>query len=88
MDLNVTRHIKDLQEEDWDAAILHYLGLDHVGHLGGPNSPLMLPKQKEMDLAIASIYDIVSKQDEKRLQENKKGTLIVVCGDHGMNQVS
>lgn len=88
VDLNVTRHIVDLEEEDWDAAIFHYLGLDHVGHLGGPMSPLMLPKQKEMDKAISDMYHIVQKQDEKRVKEGKKGTLLVVCGDHGMNDVS
>lgn len=89
VDLNVTRHIQtDLVKQDWDAAILHYLGLDHIGHLGGPQSPLMKPKQKEMDQAIESIYNIVAAQDAKRVQEqsNAKGTLIVVCGDHGMNE--
>jgi ethanolamine phosphate transferase 2 subunit G len=65
------------------------LGLDHVGHLGGPGSPLMKPKQKEMDQAIESIYNIVAEQDAKRMVEDSKakGTLIVVCGDHGMNEV-
>ncbi|CEP09661.1 hypothetical protein [Parasitella parasitica] len=89
VDLNVTRHIKtDLVKDDWDAVILHYLGLDHIGHLGGPQSPLMKPKQKEMDQAIEAMYEIVAAQDAKRIQEqtNAKGTLIVVCGDHGMNE--
>ncbi|GAN10506.1 sulfatase [Mucor ambiguus] len=89
VDLNVTRHIKtDLVEPDWDAVIFHYLGLDHIGHLGGPQSPLMKPKQMEMDQAIESIYTIVAEQDARRMQEqsNAKGTLIVVCGDHGMNE--
>lgn len=89
VDLNVTRHIQtDLVKQDWDAVILHYLGLDHIGHLGGPESPLMKPKQKEMDQAIESIYNIIAAQDAKRIQEqsNAKGTLIVVCGDHGMNE--
>jgi ethanolaminephosphotransferase len=78
-----------LVENDWDAVIFHYLGLDHIGHLGGPNSPLMKPKQKEMDQAIESIYDIVEKQDAERIMSDSKakGTLIVVCGDHGMNEV-
>jgi ethanolaminephosphotransferase len=69
---------------------MHYLGLDHIGHLGGPNSPLMQPKQREMDEAIESIFDIVSKQDAERLisDPKAKGTLIVICGDHGMNDVS
>ncbi|KAI8642444.1 alkaline-phosphatase-like protein [Parasitella parasitica] len=89
VDLNVTRHINtDLVKDDWDAVILHYLGLDHIGHLGGPQSPLMKPKQKEMDQAIESMYEIVAEQDARRIQEhtNAKGTLIVVCGDHGMNE--
>lgn len=89
VDLNVTRHINtDLAKQDWDAVIFHYLGLDHIGHLGGPQSPLMEPKQKEMDEAIESIYEIVAEQDAKRMQEHStaKGTLIVVCGDHGMNE--
>ncbi|KAI8380730.1 alkaline-phosphatase-like protein [Blakeslea trispora] len=89
VDLNVTRHIEtDLKDNEWDAAILHYLGLDHIGHLDGPESPLMKPKQKEMDDAIKSIYHIVQEQDAERLQldTNAKGTLIVVCGDHGMNE--
>lgn len=88
--MNVTRHIKtDLVENDWDAVIFHYLGLDHIGHLGGPNSPLMKPKQREMDQAIESIYEIISKQDAERMTNDSKsrGTLIVVCGDHGMNEV-
>ncbi|RCI06077.1 hypothetical protein CU098_013548, partial [Rhizopus stolonifer] len=88
VDLNVTRHITDLQDTAWDAAIFHYLGLDHIGHLGGPSSPLMKPKQKEMDAAIEHIYRIVKQQDIQRMQQdaNAKHTLIVVCGDHGMNE--
>ncbi|KAI8371582.1 alkaline-phosphatase-like protein [Radiomyces spectabilis] len=88
VDTNVTRHIDtDIVKTDWDAIVLHYLGLDHVGHLGGPKSPLMLPKQKEMDHAVERIYDIIANQDADRLANdmNAKGTLIVLCGDHGMN---
>ena len=36
--------------------ILHYLGLDHVGHLVGPTSPLMSSKLSEMDAVIKLIY--------------------------------
>ncbi|KAI9250632.1 alkaline-phosphatase-like protein [Sporodiniella umbellata] len=89
VDLNVTRHIeKDMKENDWDVTILHYLGLDHIGHLSGPDSPLMIPKQKEMDEAISLIHEIVTKQDIERLSQDpeSKGTLIVLCGDHGMNK--
>lgn len=37
VDNNVTRHVPDeLLREDWSAFILHYLGLDHIGHKSGP----------------------------------------------------
>lgn len=37
VDYNVTRHITDeLKNDDWSTMILHYLGLDHIGHKGGP----------------------------------------------------
>lgn len=49
---------------DWDVMILHYLGLDHVGHGPGPYSPLMRPKQQEMDKIIEKIH--------KKLIENDK----------------
>ena len=37
VDANVTRHIGDeLQRDDWNTMVLHYLGLDHIGHKTGP----------------------------------------------------
>jgi ethanolaminephosphotransferase len=37
VDNNVTRHIpEELLNSDWNAMILHYLGLDHIGHKAGP----------------------------------------------------
>lgn len=37
VDNNVTRHIPgELLNNDWNAMILHYLGLDHIGHKAGP----------------------------------------------------
>jgi ethanolamine phosphate transferase 2 subunit G len=33
----VTRHVpEELVKDDWSAMILHYLGLDHIGHKSGP----------------------------------------------------
>ena len=51
VDDNVTRNVEPAlkNSSDWDAIILHYLGLDHIGHLGGPYSPLVKPKLREMD---------------------------------------
>ncbi|KAI9616299.1 hypothetical protein KEM48_005213 [Puccinia striiformis f. sp. tritici PST-130] len=85
VDYNVTRHLDRVFPEkgdpqDWDIAILHYLGLDHVGHLGGSKSVLMAPKQEQLDLAIHRVFDGITKQDLKSGQN----TLLLVAGDHGM----
>lgn len=59
----MTRHLtSELSSTDWDVLILHYLGLDHIGHLTGPNSPLVEPKLDEMDGIVKQIYDSVTKQ--------------------------
>ncbi|KAG4303939.1 hypothetical protein PORY_002683 [Pneumocystis oryctolagi] len=84
VDANVTRNVyPEMQRNDWDVLILHYLGLDHVGHLGGPYSPYMSLKQVEMDNIIKDIYKYIEEQD----QNSKFNTLLVVCGDHGMNHI-
>ena len=37
VDNNVTRHVPgELLKDDWSGMILHYLGLDHIGHKSGP----------------------------------------------------
>lgn len=78
VDLNVTRHLPyQLDHQDnWDLLILHYLGLDHIGHKGGSKSRFMAPKQREMDEVIKQIYESVGEE-----------TLMVVLGDHGMNDL-
>ncbi|AET40668.1 mannose-ethanolamine phosphotransferase LAS21 Ecym_6288 [Eremothecium cymbalariae DBVPG len=77
VDRNVTRHLPyDLSYQEWDILILHYLGLDHIGHKGGSASQFMFPKHIEMDAVIKDIYDAV---DER--------TLVCVLGDHGMNDM-
>lgn len=77
VDLNVTRHLEnELSDSSWDALILHYLGLDHIGHKGGPSSKFMKGKQIEMDQVLEKLY--LSLGDE---------SLIVLMGDHGMNAI-
>ena len=58
--------------------ILHYLGLDHIGHLAGPASPLVPPKLEEMGEVLEKVW---------RGLEEERGELpplLLVCGDHGM----
>ncbi|KAK3820490.1 MAG: hypothetical protein J3R72DRAFT_33533 [Linnemannia gamsii] len=89
VDNNVTRHIEpELERNDWDGLIFHYLGLDHVGHSGGPKSGLMRPKQAEMDSVAHTIYStLVKKESILTGQSDELPTLFVLCGDHGMNEV-
>lgn len=48
--------IPELDNPSWDVMILHYLGLDHIGHISGPNSHLVQPKLAEMDKVVHQIY--------------------------------
>ncbi|GKT43818.1 GPI ethanolamine phosphate transferase 2 [Colletotrichum spaethianum] len=80
VDNNVTRHIDtELQNDDWSTLVLHYLGLDHIGHKSGPRSSHMVPKQHEMDDIVKRIYNAMETQG------HMSSTLMVLCGDHGMN---
>lgn len=95
VDNNVTRHIPDeLRISDWNVMVMHYLGMDHIGHKSGSKrsgrshvqslfgtdkrSTNMLPKQREMDGIVQQIYQ--SLERNKHLHD----TLLVLCGDHGM----
>ncbi|PSR94205.1 alkaline-phosphatase-like protein [Coniella lustricola] len=80
VDNNVTRHIPgELDNDDWNTMVLHFLGLDHIGHKGGPRSTNMLPKQIEMDGIVKQIYTAI--ESNAHLQS----TLLILLGDHGMN---
>ena len=76
----MTRHVpEELARDDWNAMIMHYLGLDHIGHKTGPQGPNMLPKQKEMDGIVKQIYEAMENY------AHHSNTLLVLVGDHGMN---
>uniref|UniRef100_A0A6Q2YL63 GPI ethanolamine phosphate transferase 2 C-terminal domain-containing protein n=1 Tax=Esox lucius TaxID=8010 RepID=A0A6Q2YL63_ESOLU len=83
VDNNVTRHLDStLRRDDWDILILHFLGLDHIGHISGPHSSLIQPKLLEMD-------DILKKIHGSLILKEAEGTLpylLVLCGDHGMSE--
>ncbi|CAK7339628.1 unnamed protein product [Dovyalis caffra] len=83
VDQNVSRNLEsELNRDDWNLLILHYLGLDHVGHIGGRSSILMAPKLKEMDEVVKMIH-----LSTIQTQDNGRGkTLLVVVSDHGMTE--
>ena len=77
VDEGVIRHLFPLLEEDiksWDVIIGHGLGVDHVGHRVGPDTPTMTTKLEQMDGVLARVVE--------RLDQD---TLLVVLGDHGMD---
>ncbi|XP_064605892.1 GPI ethanolamine phosphate transferase 2-like [Liolophura sinensis] len=81
VDQNVSRHLDtELGQSDWDVMILHYLGLDHIGHLAGPKSPLVKPKLREMDQVVENIHRSLMQQ----MTEGQGDSLLLLCGDHGM----
>uniref|UniRef100_A0AAV1TMS9 GPI ethanolamine phosphate transferase 2 C-terminal domain-containing protein n=1 Tax=Peronospora matthiolae TaxID=2874970 RepID=A0AAV1TMS9_9STRA len=97
VDNNVTRHLTEeldptmqhAKSGDWDVLVLHYLGLDHVGHLRGPRSRLMQKKMQEMDRVMQLVVDSVREQDawRKKKDESARPSLILLCSDHGMSEV-
>lgn len=77
VDEGVIRHLFPLLEEDiksWDVIIGHGLGVDHVGHRVGPDTPTMAAKLEQMNDVLTRIVE--------RLDQD---TLLVVLGDHGMD---
>lgn len=97
VDANVTRHLQDeldpqmqsAKSVDWDVLVLHYLGLDHVGHLRGPRSALMVDKLHEMDAIVERVHASVKAQDAIRKRDNIEAlpSLVLLCSDHGMSEV-
>eukprot|EP00899_Mesostigma_viride_P013332 jgi/Mesvir1/219/Mv13563-RA.1 len=66
---------------EWNMLILHFLGVDHVGHKGGLTSQLMLPKLREMDAVIDDVHARLRARDKARGTRS----LLLVLSDHGMN---
>ncbi|KAI1280484.1 GPI ethanolamine phosphate transferase 2 [Halotydeus destructor] len=82
VDTNVTENVlPELKKlDEWDYMLLHYLGVDHIGHShGGARSPLMKSKFIEMDNIVEAIWNAVSNSSERYL--------IAITGDHGMTDI-
>ncbi|XP_075165839.1 phosphatidylinositol glycan anchor biosynthesis class O [Haematobia irritans] len=64
---------KEMQKNDWQVLIAHFLGVDHCGHKHGPLHEEMARKLSEMN---EIIKNVVAQMD--------KDTTLLVMGDHGM----
>ena len=83
VDHNVSRHLShEVNQKDWDVAILHYLGLDHIGHWEGPEASVVPNKLNEM----GKIVEYLNSELILKPERWKFGLppLIIVLGDHGM----
>jgi ethanolamine phosphate transferase 2 subunit G len=58
---------------EWDLMIVHYLGLDHIGHASGAFNELVREKLAEMDDVIRQLVSSLHDDD-----------LLLITGDHGM----
>jgi len=76
VDDGVLEHLlPEIKENDWDVLIAHFLGVDHCGHLYGPNHVAMEEKLLQMNAMLRSVID--------NMEED---TILFVLGDHGMTQ--
>ncbi|XP_073812844.1 phosphatidylinositol glycan anchor biosynthesis class G [Musca autumnalis] len=74
-DKNITANVREeLPLKDWQLMILHYLGLDHIGHVEGSHSYKIFEKLHEMD-------DVIKYITTSQEFQNK---VLLVTGDHGM----
>ncbi|KAI6660955.1 GPI ethanolamine phosphate transferase 3 [Oopsacas minuta] len=76
VDAGVIKHLPPfLERGDWSLLIGHFLGVDHVGHIYGPDHSSMKNKLTQLDGVINSVVNQISDD-----------TLLVVLGDHGMTE--
>ncbi|KAJ6164068.1 hypothetical protein N7470_002740 [Penicillium chermesinum] len=76
----VKNHVDfELANDDWSALILHMAGVDHIGHIGGPDSAYMGPKFHEIDSLTRKIFESI------QTKPYLKNTLFILLGDHGMD---
>ena len=65
--------------KDEEVMIVHFLGVDHVGHTYGPHNQHMDAKLKQMDTALFDMLAFMDGQEESC-------TVAFIFGDHGMTE--
>lgn len=77
-DEGVIAHLFSLLQDKskpFDFLVGHFLGVDHVGHLVGPDHPRMKAKLEQMNEVLTRVVELLDDD-----------TLLVLLGDHGMDQ--
>ncbi len=63
VDKNITRRLDSLQlSRSWDTLLVHYPGLDHLGHIFHPSNTVFLGKLQEMDNSVKKLYNTLTEQ--------------------------
>ncbi|GFY63625.1 GPI ethanolamine phosphate transferase 3 [Trichonephila inaurata madagascariensis] len=76
VDSGIEQHLfVEMEKNDSDVIIAHFLGVDHCGHRYGPRHPEMSRKLKQMNKVILNV-----------IEKLKNDTILVVLGDHGMTE--
>jgi len=88
VDNGCLKHLPNLLQElrttgdsafEMEVEVVHFLGVDHVGHTYGPHNEHMDAKLREMDAALATVLELLDQQ-----QDSCHAALIF--GDHGMTE--
>lgn len=67
------------QQEQLEVVVVHFLGVDHVGHTYGPHNEHMDAKLRQMDAALATVLELLD-------EDNSSCRTALIFGDHGMTQ--
>ncbi|KAJ7568154.1 hypothetical protein O6H91_01G020900 [Diphasiastrum complanatum] len=70
-----------LHRDNWDVLIAHFLGVDHVGHIFGVESPLMVEKLEQYNAIIEKVISLL--RDLSKPGSPHEDTLLIIMGDHG-----
>ncbi|KAI3629727.1 hypothetical protein MIR68_011162 [Amoeboaphelidium protococcarum] len=82
IDRRIWKYFEQENLDQWDVMITHWLGIDHAGHIYGPDHSEMKRKQIDLNQAVDKVISKIDKLDSLSNQEN---VLLLVFGDHGMN---
>ena len=82
VDNGCLHHLPDLMDQlrprhELEVVVVHFLGVDHVGHTYGPNTEYMDAKLHQMDAALAYVLDSLDHDPDSC-------RAALIFGDHGM----
>jgi GPI ethanolamine phosphate transferase 3 subunit O len=79
-------HGNDNDDNDrFEVVVVHFLGVDHVGHTYGPHNQHMDAKLRQMDTALADILQTLDNDNDKDDDDDDSSCRVAfIFGDHGM----